>query len=543
VSFIFLAQPGKRPVELYSGYFVVFVVGALTLAGCGKQEQALPTRLSSTLPYDVDVQKVQQLDAQGKIVEAQREFDTLAWQTFIALNWPADASGAPDDSKTIADTASPRVWQSWRLASTIFLPDGQKPEPWGSTGTARETPVLDRTKAAWRQNTTSADENLQAFSGPLIDQNGKWARYEVLVDREEFDYIVNNGLYSLEGQEAFSRRAGKLSNGQNANQIDFPVNQGATRHGATEIKLAWKELGPNDDRSRFFTKRVKIKPVENTPQPEREIDAGLVGMHIATRTQSSPEWIWATFEQVDNAPKSNDPGGHTRRYNFFNPAGAGKVNDLPAPNEVRPDGTRIWFESRNTKPIQVERLVVPLQGQLNPLDEAISQSTREFNGTVQALLKNANSVFQYYELIGTQWPVRPDAPAVPGGANSAPDSIRNKTPGDVVPVFLVNTTMETYFQKGMQTAGGLEQDDRLDSKAPPIDSTMVTGTESCVGCHYSAGACIGFKKNADGSYQLDSSGYRTPIYGENGNFGRTGGAMYSWLLQIEAKGKPYKASQ
>ena len=43
---------------------------------------------------------------------------------------------------------------------------GQKPEPWGSTGTACGTPVLDRTKADWRQVTTSADGNLQAFSGP-----------------------------------------------------------------------------------------------------------------------------------------------------------------------------------------------------------------------------------------------------------------------------------------------------------------------------------------------------------------------------------------
>jgi hypothetical protein len=96
---------------------------------------------------------------------------------------------------------------------------------------------------------------------------------------------------------------------------------------------------------------------------------------------------------------------------------------------------------------------------------------------------------------------------------------------------------------GKQQAGPLEQDDRLASTAPPIDSTMVEGTESCVGCHYSAGICIGFQKKDDGSYVLDGQGQRIPIYGENGHFGKTGNAAFSWLLQIEAKSKPVPAGK
>jgi hypothetical protein len=521
-----------------SSYFTISIAltaCALTFSGCAPTPGGLPNRLSPALPYDVDQQKVDSLDAAGKIVEAQREFDTLAWQAFLALNWPADSSGNPDASKTLADTSSPRVWQWWRLASTIFLPDGRTPEPWGATGNALGTPSLYRTKAAWRQHLTSADENLQAFSGPLVDQNGKWTRYEVLVNRAEFDYLVDNELYSQDGQAAFSKRL-------SGNQIDFPVNHGITRHGAIEIKLAWKEMGQNDDRNRFYTTRVKVTTSEKTPE-QKVIEVGLVGMHISMRTQSSPEWIWATFEQVDNAPLSTDTQGHSKRYNFFNPTAGGQVNELPPANATLPDGTNVWYESQTTKPVQVERLVVPTQGQLNPMDEAIWRSTQEFNGQVQALLKNANSVFQYYELIGTQWPVHPNAPAFAGGAGSAPESITHKVPGDMVPVFLVNTTMETYFQKGLQAAGPLEQDDRLDSKAPPIDSTMVTGTESCVGCHYSAGICLDFKKNPDGTYIVDSTGHRAPIYGENGHFGKTGNGAFSWLLQIEAKGKPYSAGK
>jgi len=79
----------------------------------------------------------------------------------------------------------------------------------------------------------------------------------------------------------------------------------------------------------------------------------------------------------------------------------------------------------------------------------------------QKLLSDQGSVFRYYELVGTQWPVQPGFPAFGGGNGSAPESIAFKAPGRVVPVYLVNTTMESHFQKGNQPAGPLEEDDRL----------------------------------------------------------------------------------
>jgi hypothetical protein len=103
-------------------------------------------------------------------------------------------------------------------------------------------------------------------------------------------------------------------------------------------------------------------------------------------------------------------------------------------------------------------------------------------------------------------------------------------PGEVVPVYLTNSTMETYFQKGFQAAGPLEQDDRLGPNSS-VDTKMVFGTESCVGCHYSAGACIGFRKDANGNGEA--------IFGENANDGATGNGNFSWLLQLEAKSKKH----
>lgn len=510
------------------------------------QKRHFPDRFSSQLPYDVDVGRVRFLDVHGALREAQREFDIFSWESFLALNWPAAPDGRPDESRTLADITAPRVWSSWRAASTIFLPDGGKPAAW--TGLPEGEPTLFRAKAAWRAHTTSADENFQAFTGPLVDQNGKWVRYEVLVNREEFTYIYENALYNLDGQVAFSQRPAD-------NDVIFPFDDASRQvHGATEIKLAWKELDPKkDDRSRFFVAKVKISPSEPPPKgqtevPPREVEAGLVGMHVSVHSRSSPEWIWATFEQVDNVRTRRDASGHTIRPNFFDPTHPNlPVNALPPKNAIidpatgtpKPAGGQTpttWIESLTTTPTQVKRIEVPAQDGLNPLDAPLASDADELNKEVQEKLRALGSVFQYYELIGTQWPVHPNAPAFAGGAGSAPESISHKTPGDVVPVFLVNTTMETYFMKGKQPAGPLEQDDRLAANAPPIDDTVVIGTESCVGCHYSSGICIGFKKNVDGSEARDPvTQQKVPIFGENNHFGKTGGANFSWLFQIEAR--------
>jgi hypothetical protein len=364
-------------------------------------------------------------------------------------------------------------------------------------------------------------------------------RYEVLVNHEEFDYLVKNELYNLEGQEAFSKKA-------DDNDVLFPISDAVKKtRGAIEIKLAWKELGANDDRSRFYVTRIKAKLAEplapgQIEPPTREFHAGLVGMHIAMRTKSSPEWIWATFEQIDNVRQNYDSSGKAVHPNFYDPNHFVPLNQLPPKNAILDssglplkagpsDTATTWIESLTRTPVQLARIPIPTQGSLNPLDDELARGAAELNRQVQGILGKLNSPFRYYELIGTQWPVHPNAPAFAGGDGSAPESITHKTPGDVVPVFLVNTTMESYFEKGLQQAGPLEQDDRLPNGADSIDKTMVYGSESCVGCHYSAGICIGFK-TGDG-------GTRTPIFGENNHFGKTGGANFSWLLQIEAHSK------
>ena len=46
---------------------------------------------------------------------------------------------------------------------------------------------------------------------------------------------------------------------------------------------------------------------------------GLVGLHIAHKTQHQPNWIWSTFEHVANAPTQGQPIPAGATYNFYDP--------------------------------------------------------------------------------------------------------------------------------------------------------------------------------------------------------------------------------
>jgi hypothetical protein len=546
-----IKRRGYRSIVLAATVLLIGLFGAFATTPFARQPSGSQTfpPISPVLPYDVDVAQVRELvgkfgrEDEQKVLEAHRLFGTLAWQAFIALNWPANDRGEPEVKRGIGDNNQWRVWDHWRPASSIFLADGARPQPW--TGERAEASGLRSLANTHRPNSISGPNgSFQAFTGPLVDQHGKWARFEIRVNREEFDYIVKNDLYSQDGQAAFSQK-------ETNNRVDFPVN-GASLHGAIEIKLAWKELAPTDDASRFYTHDIDVTPIEPGSKPKR-IHAGLVGMHIAMRTKSSPEWIWSTFEQIDNVRSNPEPAGKQSTPSFVDLASKGPFNVLPPKNGAYVDGKLVpasgptattWIESLTTTPVQVQRVVLPTSPGLNPRDRALGMVTAALNGEVQAMLREKGTVFQYYELIDVQWPLHPSLPSVAGGEGSAPQSLQFKTPGQMIPTFLINTTMETYFQRGLQPAGGSEQDNRL---APPsrllsdagnaqvadfggnslTDSTMVNATESCVGCHFSAGITTMFRAGANG--------VRTAVQGENATFGDNGSANYSWMLQLEAQ--------
>jgi hypothetical protein len=468
-------------------------------------------RLTSALPGDVFVPIKEALEKYSQFPQVQRLFDLWSWQAFLAVNWPTGNGGQPASSITGYNAETNPAWSVWHESDAIFLPNGATPPACNAQPAVAATLAAPRNLAAFSRpgvpppppeatartrralfNVSAVGELLQghapvkplksgrisdidqAFSGPLFDQNGNPTFYEILLDNNEVNYFCAHKLYSINGQIAFSANP--------ADKVQFPAGEWQSNgSGAFELKLAWRVLVPAKDKiDRFFHQPAQVL-INNQWQ---SVEIGLVGMHIAHKSQSSPQWIWSTFEQIDNLATDQvaNPGLNP---SYFNP------NCPTCQINIQPGNPPV-----NT-PVQVLRMV------------PIAPDKEALNHEAQAALRAQNSVWQYYQLIDTQWPTNPTLPPTTPGDANLPQSINNKAGGQPTPVYLTNATMETYFQLGNQNASSQQEGN-------PPSNVNVFGTESCMGCHSSAG--------------IASSGTeKSPVY--SGQLS----ADFSWLLETKAQ--------
>jgi hypothetical protein len=339
---------------------------------------------------------------------SQTEVDEFAWRSFVALNWPANElkPGEPDMARQIGEAATSVVWETWKSPEQVFLEGGKRPPGWDepagelpskcrinpeATGDTKNTGTkLLRRLAKAGEELLPRDK--QAVGGTLTDQHRNLVRYEIRFNKPEFDYIVDNGLFQQE---------------QQVKRIQLPV-------GSIEVKAAWREMTSADSaavRQRFYRKRAWLY-TPGAPEDCRLVEMGLVGLHITQKTPHQPQWIWATFEHVDNAPPFNQSGSPDRRfpYSFHNPTCSTK--DCP-PNQSTDEGRPIHV------PTQVVRRVA-----IRPEVEALNRHWQE-----RLAKATKDSPWQYYELVGTQWPKAP-----------------SHRYGSPTPTTVSNTTMETYVE-------------------------------------------------------------------------------------------------
>ena len=445
-----------KPNNLFNSLLIIFVVlNGLFLSSCNEKPDKNHTSepmvdtteyesiqdtipLSANLPFDVTI------NGSDMETTVRRSFDTFSWESFVALNWSQDSTkviGIDGDNAT--------VWETWKNSSDVFLPDGAKPSPWGAPNNIPATCNTNEGKFLVMVGKTPDILNeleLPFKTGPLIDQNGNYSRFEILINQEMFEYIDKNTLYSFDGQQAFNLPAA------------FPEGNNDLKHwGAIMVKGAWKVLDENDDPTRFHTvEAIVYTPAQENPKINEscfKAKVGLVGLHIGTKTKTSPQWIWSTFEQVDNAPTFGE-AIDKEHYNYFNASADREINEAPA----RPWNPNIPDQI----PTQVKRLT--------PIDAG----TAALNTAYQARLKSVNpkSVWQYYELVGTQWPVNPE-----------------KLPlGDPFPQFLGNATLETYIL-------GIIKNDSVVELVPNV-------TTSCMHCHNGA-TMISTGKASDFTFLLE----------------------------------------
>ena len=348
-----LAGRGPSAGGLAAGIF-------LALAVSGRADVLPP--LSPDLPQDIP-------NPPAKVPEV----DLFAWQMFVALNWPAlkDHRGEPDTARKIGDDGV-TVWESYKDSDEVFLPNGADPGPWDDGSRWDEVRHLTHIAKASPNEIRLSHVN-QAVGGSLTDLNGNLVFYQKAPDELSYEYIWKNRLYNAKDQ-------------QSVRKISFP-------NGSIEVKAAWKVLTGADKPERFHTMPATVVGTNGVPTAAL---VGLVGFHIIVKTPKAPQWVWCTFEQVDNVPPKQDGVASS----FFNPD-----STQPA-NQQTPKGV----------PAQVTRVVQDLPGDLNR--------------AYQAALGNTD--LKYYELVGVHFPTEP---LTPGALIGTPK-----------PDVLGNTVMETYIQ-------------------------------------------------------------------------------------------------
>jgi hypothetical protein len=405
-----------------------------------------PKLLTSGLPCEATITKPFTLN------NIQRGFDYYSWLTFLALNAPSDGN-TPIGHGPGKGGDAPTQWEEWKELFEVMLPDGKMPNPWSYPRAVPQVCQKLSSDPGTRivrmvgKTPDVLDEVVQPFdTGPLIDQYGNYTRYEILMNRPMFEYIAQNNLYNKQGQAKF------------AGMIRFPegkvVDKIMGAVGAIMVKAAWKVLGSSDDPGAFHTDYALVyTPPSTDPKIEESCHKarlGLVGLHIGHKTKADPQWIWSTFEHVNNVPTEADVTANSLRksYNFYRPGCPTTqcLVNVPPPRpwdpniEPFPNG----FTSQITR-------VIP-----------IATETQQLNAGFNSILEN--TVWQNYVLVSTQWPTQPTSKTDPTGVPA--------------PVFLANTTMETYVQ-----------------------GTVPQASSSCIGCHNNAATTSG--RPSDFTYILE----------------------------------------
>ncbi|WP_426442193.1 hypothetical protein [Bradyrhizobium genosp. P] len=383
----------------------------------------------------------------------QHGFDFVSWRTFIALNSPADGTNL-DIEHSQSDT--PTQWEdmkNFKQLLDVMLPPGQTPK-WPDNEQAREDEKVRLMPAACVPQYKTGmmvikmiEETFnQPFkTGPLIDQDGHYALFDILMNKAMFHYIERHQLFSKAGQRE-QIRAGlaiDFPSGQNPN----PAKQVVGDAGAIMIKVSWKILNPDEIRSRKFHMVYALvqlpQPSDPNVQPPCLPETlGLVGFHVVHKTLGRPQWIWTSFEHVDNVPEQRevDAGPLPRRYSFFDhscSADKCSPNQVPPwPWEPDPAGELKFHGSFNS---QITRVT------------ALMDATVEINTAFQKLLNH--TVWQNYMLINTQWPSNFGCTNLPAKNVDPkmlfPNTDFQKLPDMTcapAPTFLANSTLETYSQ-------------------------------------------------------------------------------------------------
>jgi hypothetical protein len=399
-----------------AGALAVFAHAAATpqaaVQGCPTHPAPL---LSSKVPDDVCIPA-------GFTDIPMEYFDDYSWRTFVSLVWPAADGhrGVPAETKGLA-APGPRVFETFKSTWEIFHPDGTSPaRAFDAYDTAANNPC--RVSSAFGDVTIGSASGIDdigqagigALDPPIVAQNGRYIRTLTLVSQLPFDRIVDRRYFLRSELPAVPRPRPETP------VIDLPM-------GSITVKTAWLDvtgLAPALVK-RFYTRTAMVKNATGGGCAPKTM--GLVGMHIAQKTPSRPQWIWSSFEQRDAVPPrwADSPGMFVLND--------GSDARMPAANPL----SLVPLAPEPVRPFNVVRAE----------NAPLLTSTELTSFGYQHLL--AGTPWQYYKLVTTQWPRLDGDQSIPVPATQD-GTVPHTFPGNGAFSAFANVSMETFNQRRVE---------------------------------------------------------------------------------------------
>ncbi|MFW2372690.1 MAG: hypothetical protein ACN4GM_06170 [Gammaproteobacteria bacterium] len=390
----------------------------------------IPIMFNNVVPGDLDA------------FNNQSQVDCFAWQSFIALNWPEDTTkrfGDPADLSFVQ-------WETYIPINVLFPAKGVAPPAWGSLVSDKYAKMFNTQNIILDKNNTklltlpskitSSDTLIEFGTGQAAPANGpSWLGaqnstnvwYEIKLNKDYYDYVVENGYYNAKTQHADAKK--------NIPMV-FPKGNTSGTVGAIELKAAWMEVTDTSLEKWSRYKLSKAAVLDPLTDELRTITVALVGLHILHKTENQPTWVWATFEQVDNVPGSSTP---PHGYNFKNDQCVTQTVDLSGGGTTTVtcvDNTSPPYELTSAKPVPIQL------SRHNAIDIV---DAGPINTKMQKTIKKyyPDSVWQYYELVDVIW--SQSLQADPTKPIQIPRKINASSMQSGAHI-VANTTLESYVQ-------------------------------------------------------------------------------------------------
>jgi hypothetical protein len=366
------------------------------------------------------------------------DFHTFAWNQFLYLTQTVQD---PNDPVT---PTKPR-FLSYAPWYNMLVQDGSpKPGAFPGGSTTLEVGRLDQKQAGAGQDA-------------LVDVAGQIVLYDIRFNQPFYDAILSKNFYTQAGYYSFCKPktpSQPFTDCSNPEQVWMPWGDG-TAMGSVELKSAWRQFPGNDC------------PADQMYCVGSNL--GLVGLHIAQKTPTHGEWVWASFEHVANTPDCQ-PGSSTpidtqsplgTPWSFFNPktAPAGVMQTKTCGvTTASPQCNLDPHKGTGFQQVNICRTDSLPSGGASSTNCAVTSSTSQdpqanspgnvscLNATVRPQL---TGVWKNYEHIGTLWTKHTQPPDQDFWIETFQQPKLN-APMKVAVGFphLANTTLETYLQIG-----------------------------------------------------------------------------------------------